>query len=306
MQGKAKEKLKKEWKEKRQGTLISIGSKHKTHKGNLCLRFEEEDGKLKLRITTGNREFIYAKVKREPSGEKDKWNTFLSMLLESFKSERYFPYTVELKLREGDIYGNVSFEIPTPEIWLTKKYGVIAIDTNASPLHLAVAEVSPDGNLLRYQSISLHEFLNYPKNRKENEEWLLAHRIVKIAKEKGKAIAIEDLKKVKRGKRGDGKAKLRKRLHSWNFKSLLSKIERVAKLNGIEVIKVNPACQRGRQAGSAWRVLRVALVLPLLGRAFTRDFSFLKPLLVEGRCKRLTAGLVPSGFGGTMPRGNTG
>jgi len=65
--------------------------------------------------------------------------------------------------------------------------------------------------------------------------------VIGIAKEKGKAIAMEDLKKVKKSYRGDGKAKLRKRLHNWNFKSLLSKIERVARLNGIEVIKVNPA-----------------------------------------------------------------
>ena len=106
---------------------------------------------------------------------------------------------------------------------------------------LALAEVSHDGNLLSYQSISLHEFMSYSKNRKDYEEWLLAHRIVEIAKEKGKAIAIENLKKVNKGFRGDGKAKLRKRLHHWNFKSLLSKIERTAKLNGIEVIKVNPA-----------------------------------------------------------------
>jgi len=69
----------------------------------------------------------------------------------------------------------------------------------------------------------------------------LAHRIVEIAKKKGKAIAIENLKKVNKGFRGDGKAKLRKRLHYWNFKSLLSKIERTAKLSGIEAIKVNPA-----------------------------------------------------------------
>ncbi len=350
---------------------------------------------------------------------KDKWNIFLAMLLESFKSERYFPYTVELKLREGYIYGNVSFEIPTPEIWLTRKYGVIGIDTNASPLHLAMAEVSEDGNLVSYQSISLHEFLNYSKKRKEHEEWLLAHKIVEIAKEKGKAIAIEDLKKVKRGFRGDGKAKLRKRLHYWNFRSLLSKTERIARLNGIEVIKVNPAFTsvigslkyapqlnidkdiagayvigrralgfkedipenylkllsdkeyleyaiyryeekerelkeklkeetnqyrrnainselkefqkaktilleklqslqsepswgkeaNGRNSDShqkAWQVLKVALVLPLLGKAFTRDFSSLKPLLVEGKWKRSALGLVPSGFGGTMPRGNTG
>jgi len=238
-ESKERQQLKRKWKEQRQGTLISVGSK--ADKGNRLIRFESINGRLHLRITTGNREFIYAKVLRKPSSEKDKWNTFLTMLQTSWQSKAYFPYTVELKLRDGEIHGNVSFEVPTPEIWLAKEYGVIAIDTNASPLHLALAEVSPDGNLLSYKSISLYEFISFPKNRRDYEEWLLAQRIVEIAKEKGKAIAIENLKKINRGYRGDGKAKLRKRLHSWNFRGLLSKIERTAKLSGIEVIKVNPA-----------------------------------------------------------------
>jgi len=425
LQGKQREKLKREWKERRQGSLISVGSKHKTHRGNSCLRFEQKEGSLYLRVALGDRDFIYARVKREPSNSKDKWNTFLAMLQRSWQSKVYFPYTVELKLRDGEIYGNVSFEIPTPEVWLTKEYGVIAIDTNASPLHLALAEVSSDGNLLSYKSISLYEFISFPKNRRDYEEWLLAHRIVEIAKEKGKAIAVEDLKKVKRGYRGDGKAKLRKRLHYWNFKSLLSKIERTAKLNGIEVVKVNPAftsvigslkyapqlgidkdiasayvigrkalgfkeeipenylkllsdreyleyaiytytekerelreqlkketnqykknainselkevqkakavllerfqslqsepssCEgadgRNSEQGevakttsqSAWQVLKVALVLPLLGKFFVRDFSPLKLILVEGKWQRRAIRLVPFGFGGTA-LGNTG
>jgi hypothetical protein len=113
--GKAREKLKKQWRELRQGTLIAIGSKHKTAQGNLLLRFMELDGKLHLRITTGNREFIYAKVLREPSNSKDKWLTFMAMLLESWQTKNYFAYTVELKLRDGEVYGSVSFEIPTPK-----------------------------------------------------------------------------------------------------------------------------------------------------------------------------------------------
>ncbi len=172
----------------------------------------EINKELYLRITVGKREFVLGEVKREPSNERDKWNTFLAMLLESFKGEKYFPYTVELKPKSRDIYGNVSFEIPTPAASLTRKYGVIAIDTNASPLHLAIAEVGDDGNLLSYQSISLHEFLNYPQNTKDHKEWLLAHEIVDIATQKGKAIAIENLKKVNKDFRGDRKAKLRKRL----------------------------------------------------------------------------------------------
>ena len=108
--GKAREKLKKQWRELRQETLIAIGSKHKTAQGNPLFRFMELDGKPHLRITIGNGEFIYAKVLREPSNSKDKWLTFMAMLLESWKTKNYFAYTVELKLRDGEVYGSVSFE----------------------------------------------------------------------------------------------------------------------------------------------------------------------------------------------------
>jgi IS605 OrfB family transposase len=64
---------------------------------------------------------------------------------------------------------------------------------------------------------------------------------VDLAIQKGKAIAIENLKKLKRGMRGDGKAELRKRLHHWNAKKFLQKIKRVAMLKGVEVIEVHTA-----------------------------------------------------------------
>jgi IS605 OrfB family transposase len=237
--GKVREKLKKQWRELRQGTLISIGSK--SDRGNRLTRFEDLNGQLYLRITTGNREFIYAKVLREPSNSKDKWLTFMAMLLENWKTKNYFPYTVELKLKEGEIYGSVSFELPTPEVKHTKKNGVIAIDTNTSPIHLAVAEVSKTGELVSYQTISLHNLLGLSQNSKDHQEWILAHKIVDLAIEKGKAIAVENLKKLKKGVRGDGKAELRRRLHQWNAKKFLQKLKRVAMLKGVEVVKVNPA-----------------------------------------------------------------
>ena len=116
MQGGQRRRLKQEWKQRRQGTLISIGIGNKKEKRNRLLRFAQINGDLYLRITVGNREFVYAKVLRKPRNEKDKWNTLLAMLFESWKSKNYFPYTVELKLRNGEIYGNVSFEYLEPEI----------------------------------------------------------------------------------------------------------------------------------------------------------------------------------------------
>jgi IS605 OrfB family transposase len=237
--GKLREKLKKQWRELRQGTLVSIGSK--SDRGNRLTRFEDLNGQLCLRITTGNREFIYAKVLREPSNSKDKWITFMAMLLESRQTKNYFAYTVELKLRDGEVYGSVSFEIPTPEVRYTKENGVIAVDTNASPIHLAIAEVSKTGELLSYQTISLHHFLGLSQNSKDHQEWILAHQIADLAIQKGKAITVENLKKLKRGMRGDGKAELRKRLHQWNAKKFLQKLKRVAMLKEVEVIEVHPA-----------------------------------------------------------------
>jgi IS605 OrfB family transposase len=389
LSGKAREKLKKQWKELRQGTLISIGSK--ADKGNRLTRFEDLHGQLYLRISTGNRELIYAKVLREPSNSKDN--------------------------------RSVSFELPTPEVKYTKENGVIAIDTNASPIHLAIAEVSKTGELLSYQTTSLYHFLGLSKNAKDHQEWILAHQIVDLAIQKVKAIAVENLKKLKRGMRGDGKAKLRKRLHQWNAKKFLQKLKRVAMLKGVEVIEVNPAytsiigmlkyapqlsidkdvagayvigrralgfkedtpenyerllkdksylefaikryeerekelkelleketneykrnaleselrsvenakkllvnllqslqsepssCEgangrnpeRGRVAKttlqSAWQVLKVALLFPILGRVLPRDLSPVKLVLVEGVWDRVRCsnGLVPLEAGGTVP-----
>jgi IS605 OrfB family transposase len=416
--GKAREKLKKQWRELRQGTLISIGSK--ADKGNRLARFEDLNGQLHLRITTGNREFIYAKVLREPSNNKDKWLTFMAMLLESWQTQSYFPYTVELKLRDGEVYGSVSFEIPTPKLKYTKNNGVVAIDTNASPINLAIAEVSKTGELVSYQTISLHHLLGLSQNSKDHQEWILAHQIVDLAIQKGKAMAVENFKKLKKGMRGDGKAKLRKILHNWNAKKFLQKLKRVAMIKGVEVVEVNPAytsiigmlkyapqlsidkdvagayvigrralgfkedmpenyerllkdkaylefaikkyeerekelrelieketneykrnaleselrnvenarklltnliqslqsessgCEgangRNPEQGetkkvsqSAWRVLKVALLFPILGKVLPRDLSPLKPVLVEGVWDRVRKGLVPLEAEGTVP-----
>jgi IS605 OrfB family transposase len=418
--GKLRERLKKQWKEQRQGTLISIGSK--ADKGNRLTRFEDLNGQLHLRITTGNRDFIYAKVLREPSNSKDKWITFMIMLLESWQTQSYFPYTVELKLKEGEIYGSVSFEIPTPKVKYTKDNGVIAIDTNASPIHLAIAEVSKTGELLSYQTVSLHNLLGLSQNSKDHQEWILAHQLIDLAVQKNKAIAVENLKKLKKGRRGDGKAKLRRILHQWNAKRFLQKLKRVAMLKGVEVVEINPAytsvigmlkyapqlsidkdiagayvigrralgfkedmpenyekllkdrtylefalkryeegeeklreliekesneykrnaleselknVQNGKNllvslvqslqsessscegangrnpeqgrgsktSSSAWLVLRVALLFPILGRVLPRDLSPLKPVLVEGAWDRVrhSNGLVPLEAGGTVP-----
>jgi len=52
---------------------------------------------------------------------------------------------------------------------------------------------------------------------------------------------------------------------------------------------------------SAWQVLRVAVLFPILGKVLPRDLSPLKPVLVEGVWDRVRSRLVPLEAGGTVP-----
>jgi len=253
LNGSRKEELKIKWRESRQGNLYSRGDKSK--QGNLNLRIERIDNEridngvigiginneLYLRINTGNKQYIYAKIVRTVKREKDKWIEFIYMLSQAHYTGEYFPYSVRLKLKNGKVYAFVSIEEKLPPITIKKDSGIIGIDINAYPFHLALAIAGKDGNLEKYESISLNELLDAGSEKREYLEWHIAHKIVEIAIKENKAISMEDLEKLPKGKRGDGLPKLRNRLQKWVYKRLLKKIEITAIRNGIEVKKVNPA-----------------------------------------------------------------
>jgi len=242
--GERRKKLKEKWKERRQKVLYTVGGKYK--KGNANLRLVKNNDDWYLRINVGKKEWIYAKIIRKVKREKDKWIDFIWNLetaenSEGSYAERYFPYTVRVLSKNGKLYAHISYEEKVPEkLKITKENGVIGIDVNASPFHLALVTSSRDGNLLSYKKISLHELINANKNKRKYLEWLIAHEIINYALENNKAIAIEKLKGLKNERRGSGRAKLRKRLQSFSYKNILEKISRVAKREGIEIIEVNP------------------------------------------------------------------
>jgi IS605 OrfB family transposase len=236
--GKRREKLRQRWEERRYYHLYSRGEKSKN--GNLNLRFVWEDS-LKLRINLGNGEYVWAKVIRNAKRNKDKWIDFTWRLLEAEKSGEWFAYNVRLKVRNGKFYAQVSWEEKTVEPIITKAYGVMGIDINAYPFHLALAYVSTDGNLEKFERIDLREMEGKTQNQREHIAWHIARQVVERALENGKAIVVEDLQKVPKGRRGDGLAKLRRKLHKWAYRSVLEKIEVYARRMGVQLIRVNPA-----------------------------------------------------------------
>uniref|UniRef100_A0A7C5T178 DUF2192 domain-containing protein n=1 Tax=Thermocrinis ruber TaxID=75906 RepID=A0A7C5T178_9AQUI len=237
--GKEREKLRQKWEERRYGILYARGDKSK--EGNLNLRLVNLDNQWHLRINLGNGEYVWAKVVRSAKREKDRWIGFVWDLTQAEKTGNWFAYTVRLKLRNGKIYAQISKEEKFPEITITRENGVIGIDINAYPFHLALAHTSRDGNLEKYERISLSGLLDGSADKREYLSWQIAHQVVEIAKREGKAIVVENLEKIPKGRRGDGMPKLRQKLHKWIYKGLLEKIEIVGKREGVQVIKTNPA-----------------------------------------------------------------
>jgi transposase, putative, N-terminal domain len=214
--GKSRKSLIKKWREKRQGNLYSRGDKSK--QGNLNLRLQWIGDKLYLRINTGDRQYIYAKVIRSVKREKDKWIELMFILEKAYQTSDWFPYSVRLKLKNGKVYAFISVEEKLPPVTIKKDNGIIGIDINAYPFHLALAFTNKDGNLENYQSISLNKLLEVNSEKIQYLEWQIAHQIIEIAKKENKAIAIENLDKLPKGKRRDGFSKLRQKLQKWIYR----------------------------------------------------------------------------------------
>ena len=246
---KSRAKAKRKWRERRKGVLKGLGSKADIS-GNVNLTPLLINGELWLRINiktgtnpeSGKKEsrYVYAKVKTS--------HPYLSHILEVVGKRGAVPISVHLKLIDGKVYAIFTKKIDLPEPVLTKYYGVLGVDINARPLHLALAVVEPDGNLRKYTTISLEEVIRIRERYKgkssnvlDNFYWLVAHQVVDLAKNEGVAIAIEDISNLPKGFRGDGNKKLRRILHRFAYRSILERIVRVASREGVEVWGVNPA-----------------------------------------------------------------
>jgi len=230
LSGKALLALKREWKERRQGLLYSRGDA--TKKGNANLRLESRDGALWLRINLANGGHVQALVKTA--------HPQLNALRERVYAS--LPYNVTLQLKQGKVYAHFIWSEALPPPVHTKENGVLGIDVNADPYHLALAVVSPDGNLTRYLVLSLAEVDSAPnKGAKELALWKVAHQVVAVAEEHGVAIATERLKYLRKSRRSDGSGRsFRRKQHRFAYRALLEKIHSLARKRGVEVLEVNP------------------------------------------------------------------
>ena len=230
LSGKALFALKREWKERRRGLLYSRGDAAK--KGNANLRLETIDGALWLRVNLGNGAYVRALVRTSHPQMK-------TLLQRAYAS---LPYNVALQLKDGKLHAHFTWSEELPPPVHTRANGVLGIDVNADPYHLALAVVSPDGNLVRHLTLSLEEVDSAPnKGARELLLWRIAHQVVAVAEEHGVAVATERLKYLRKSRRGDGSGRhFRRNQHRFAYRSLLEKIHFLARKRGVEVLEVNP------------------------------------------------------------------
>jgi len=232
--GKAYERLRQEWQERRKGHLYSRGDRSK--KGNLNTRIEIDRNSTWLRINIGERKYAYARIQAGCKKGKSREG-----LLEAI-STCGEAYSVELKLKNSKIYTYFTIEEDIPEIIVTKENGVIGIDINAYPDHIAWAETDENGQLINYGKIPMPHLASGNSDKREYYRWQYAHEVLRQAEEKKKAIAIERLDIRDKGKRGDLSGRKSRRIrHNFSYRSLIEKIKILAKRKGIQVIEVNPA-----------------------------------------------------------------
>jgi IS605 OrfB family transposase len=230
LSGKVRERLRRAWKERRQGLLYSRGDAAK--KGNANLRLESRDGALWLRVNLGNGACVRAWVRTSHSHLK-------ALLQRAYAS---LPYNVTIRLEDGRVYAHFTWREGLPPPVHTKENGVLGMDANSDPYHLALAVVSPDGNLKRHLTLSLEEVDRAPnKGAKELLLWKVAHQAVAVAEEHGVAIATERLKRLRKSRRGDGSGRaFRHKQHRFAYRSLLERIHSLARKRGVEVLEVDP------------------------------------------------------------------
>jgi len=220
---------KKLWKERRQGLLYCRGN---SRVGNPNLKLLLKNGALYLRINVGQGKHVEALVQTSHPN--------LGQLIQRALLNQY--YNVELTLKDGKVYAQFTWEEAAPAVAHHKGKGVLALDLNANPYHIALALTDKHGNLKYHFTIPLDEVDKAPnRGAKETLLWMVAHEVTDFAVANGVAIATENLKHLRKSRRGDGSGRrFRGIQHRFAYASLLRKIHTLALKKGIQVIQVDP------------------------------------------------------------------
>jgi IS605 OrfB family transposase len=204
-----------EWLSKRNSRLYSRGDRTK-------------DGNPNIRIK-GERILV-----NDPSW-RGMWIEGKVFIPEKFNPD-WTCYDVRLAHESGKFKVVVGWEKTIVESSPGFYNGCIGIDTN--PSGLGVADVDSKGNLLHHHFEVEQRIQFASKDKRDNDVRLLAKRIVALADERNKPLAIE---KLNFKKRKTGFRKFRRMRHNFLHRKIVEAIRSRATKEGVALVEVNPA-----------------------------------------------------------------
>jgi IS605 OrfB family transposase len=230
-----------EWINCRNNRIYSRGDK--TKNGNPNLRVVIREGMSFLEISTlektgKNRSIkiqvpLYIPQKLSKKSGRVNGINYRELFLRHLETKE--AYLVEIIRKDGKYFCHITFEAPEAGVLYTGHKGVIGIDTN--PDGFALTMIDNKGNYKSHKYLKQHELLYARSDRRTNLCGELVKEVVKIAKNNGTALAIEDLKfKDDR----DVSGKFSRLKHGFIYSTLLSMLESACYREGVEVVKVKP------------------------------------------------------------------
>lgn len=198
---------KEEWHKKRNSFIASDGEAN--NQGNRCLRIVEKEGEMKLRVTTGVREWIHLDL-----FIPEKYLEEYGHLLDGSE-----PYRVVVK-RDG----NGGYEckiIVHPKCEMKKRDRVLTIDTNSGHLDWAVVE-KESKKLIETGRINTSELADASTNKTENLLYELAHKIGDLAEHYESEVVIGKLNTGNFSSPSSGANRSVKSIPHYKFRKILS------------------------------------------------------------------------------------
>ena len=236
------------WDESRNGRLSARGDR--TKKGNPLLRVREGPDHWTLEISLdcfrpgkpGAKVHRYEKleiplyVARKVSKKTGRINgrDYEGLLRRVLASGD--PYQVEILRCRGRYQVRITVEeVPAPS-HTDPPNGWVGVDTNVT--FFALCHVLPDGNPHAFATIGNSRLYDVRSTQRDALVGSLAIETVQWAKDRGAGLVVEDLRFIHDR---DVSAKFNRVTHQFNYRALLTAIERQAAREGVALRKVKPA-----------------------------------------------------------------
>ncbi|MHB1610404.1 MAG: IS200/IS605 family accessory protein TnpB-related protein [Sulfobacillus sp.] len=146
------------------------------------------------------------------------------------------PYQVEILRRQGRYQVRITVEeVPAP-LHTDPHNGWVGVDTNVT--FFALCHVLPDGNPHAFATIGDPRLFDVRSTQRDALVGRLAIETVQWAKDRGAGLVVEDLQFIHDH---DVSAKFNRVTHQFNYRALLTAVERQATREGVALRKVKPA-----------------------------------------------------------------